>query len=251
MPKRASGEAGGFRPRVAPTLITLAMVLVCLGLGVWQVQRLHWKEGLIARRDAALTAPPVTAPETAAKARLLEFHRVTAEGVLLNGREIALHSIGPSGGAGFDILTPLREGDGRIVFVDRGFVPNEMRKGADRLPGPDGVVQVTGRLRLPPAAKPGWFVPQNEPQRGEWFWIDLPALARAAGLPADGLHNIAPFYIDADAEASPSPDPWPKPHGALPELPNHHLQYAITWFSLAAAATVIYVLSQRRDGGRR
>lgn len=248
MPKKARIDTRRFRPRLAPTLITLFAVLVCLGLGVWQIQRLHWKEALIAQREAAASAAPVAAPENAADARALEFRQVIVEGALLNEREIALHAIGPTGGAGFDILTPLREGDGRIVFVDRGFVPSEMRDRASRLPGPEGVVRITGRLRLPPPEKPGWFIPDNEPQRGEWFWIDLAALTRAAELPANGLAGIAPFYVTADA--APGPERWPKPRADLPELPNHHLQYAITWFSLAVAAAVIFGLSQRRGGQR-
>ncbi len=66
---------------------------------------------------------------------------------------------------------------------------------------------------------------------------------------ADGLANVAPFYIDADA--TPNPGGWPKGAVTLPALPNNHLQYAITWFSLAAAALVIYFLSQREPGWQR
>ncbi len=64
---------------------------------------------------------------------------------------------------------------------------------------------------------------------------------------AAGSADVAPFYIAADR--TPNPGGWPQGGAGLPELPNHHLQYAITWFSLAAAAAVIYVLSQRGAGG--
>jgi surfeit locus 1 family protein len=238
---------GGFRPHLAPTLITVPVVLVCLGLGAWQIQRLHWKEALIAQRAAALTAAPAAPPETLAEARRLEFHLVATEGVLLNDRETYLHAIGQYGAAGFDVLTPLREEDGRVVLVNRGFVPTELRDPATRLAGPDGIVRVTGRLRLPPGEKPGWFAPDNRPERGEWFWIDLAAIAAADRLAADGLTRVAPFYIDADA--TPNLGGWPKGSAGLPDLSNHHLQYAVTWFSLAAAAAVIYFLAQRGNSG--
>lgn len=236
-------KTGGFRPRLGPTLFSGAVVLLCLGLGVWQIERLHWKEGLIARREAGLAAPPVAPPPTLAAARALEFHRVVAEGVFLNDREIPLHAIGPGGEAGFDILTPLRLSDGHIVVVDRGFVPSALKDPAARRAGePGGRVRVAGLLRLAPDGKPNWFIPDNRQDRSSWFWIDLAAISAA-----DRLHGVAPYYIDADA--TPNPGGWPLGRARLPALPNHHLQYALTWFSLAAAALVIYLLSQRRNSG--
>jgi surfeit locus 1 family protein len=230
-------RVGGFRPRLVPTLITLPIVALCLGLGVWQVRRLHWKEGLIEQRAAALAAPPVAPPQTPAEARALAPHRVVDEGILLNDKEILVHAIGPEGGAGFDVLTPLREPGGRIVFVNRGFVPAALKDRAARRAGdPAGRVRLTGMLLLP--GRPGMFVPDNQPDRHEWFWVDLSAMSTA-----DRLSDVAPFFIAADA--SPNPGGWPKGGTSLPELPNHHLQYAITWLLLALAALVIYVLSQR------
>jgi surfeit locus 1 family protein len=236
---------GGFRPRLAPTLITIPAVLACLALGVWQIERLHWKEALIAAQEAGLAAQPVAVPQTLAEARRLEFHRVFVSGVLLWDNEILLHAIGPEGEAGFKRMTPLREADGRVVLINRGFIPTGWLPDVRRMDATHsrfvGTGQHTGLLRLPPDQKPGWFVPDNQPMRGEWFWLDLPAIAAA-----EGLDNVAPFTIDADAI------PWPncKPLACAtpPPLPNNHLQYAITWFSLAAAGAVIYVLSQRSGG---
>jgi len=230
----------GFRPRVFPALFTIAIVLVCGGLGLWQLQRLEWKRALIAQREAAVAAAPVAPPQTLGDARALEFHAIVADGVFLNEKEIFLNAIGPKGGAGFDVLMPLREADGRIVFVNRGFVPTELKDPAKRAAAqPAATVRVAGLLRLPPERKPNWFVPDNRPDRNDWFWVDLAAMAAA-----DGLADVAPFYIEANA--TPNPGGWPK-GGVTPlALPNDHLQYAITWFSLAVAAIVIYLLSQRR-----
>jgi len=233
----------GFRPRLAPTLFTVLIVLVCAALGVWQLQRLEWKRGLIAQREAAVAAAPVAPPRTLGEARALEFRLVVADGVFRHDKEIVLNAIGPKGGAGFDVLTPLEEAGGRILFVNRGFVPTELKDPAKRAAGqPAGTVPVEGRLRLPREKKPNWFVPDNRPDRDDWFWVDLPAMAAA-----DGLANVAPFYIEADA--TPNPGGWPKGGVTLLALPNDHLQYAITWFSLAVAAIVIYLVSQRRGAG--
>jgi surfeit locus 1 family protein len=224
------------------TAAALAGFAALIGLGTWQVERLHWKQGLIAERTAAVSAPPVALPRSLEAARALEFHRVEAKGVLLNDREVAVHAIERrSGGAGYLVLTPLRLADGALVFVERGWVPTDKREAATRAQGnPPGEVSVEGLLRLAPAKKPGWFLPANDPGRGEWFWIELPALARAAGVP-----EALPFYL----EAGPAPNPGGFPVGgqANTELPNDHLQYAITWYALAAALAVIYLILLRRE----
>jgi surfeit locus 1 family protein len=232
-----------FRPRLAPTLFTIPVVAVLVALGVWQLQRLEWKDRLIAERAAAVAMPPARPPSTLAKARAMEFRPVVDDGVFLHDKEIHLGAMDPGGHAGFQVLTPFREADGRIVFVNRGFVPTELKDPATRPAGQlAGTVHVSGLLRVPPQEKPGWFVPDNRPDRNYWFWIDLRAMAGA-----DGIANVAPFYIDADA--APNPGGWPK-GGVTPiGLPNDHLQYAITWFSLAAALVVIYVVYHRRGGG--
>jgi surfeit locus 1 family protein len=213
--------------------------LLLLGLGTWQVQRLAWKEGLIAQRNAALTATPVPLPKTLDDARALEFHPVRAEGQFLNDRELYLNAQSLRGDQGFHIVTPFRLADGRVLLVDRGFVPTDHQAPATRAAGTiAGPASVTGLLRLP--EPPGWFTPANEPQKNSWFSIDLPAMAQAAGA-----GSARPFYLDADA--TPNSGGWPQGGQTITELPNDHLQYAITWYSLAVALIVIYIrFAQRR-----
>ena len=233
----------GFRPQFWPTVFTVPVLLLCLGLGSWQIQRLFWKLDLIAARQAALAAPPVPVPDTLAEARALEFHHVTDAGVFLNDKEIFLGATSGVGEQGYQVLTPLREPTGRIVFINRGFIPSELKDRAKRAAGEiEGPVRVAGLLRLPPAGRPNWFLPDNRPDLNYWFWVDLPAMAAA-----DGLDRVAPFYIDADK--TPNPGGWPKGGITRLELRNEHLQYAITWFSLAIALIVIYVLYHRRNAG--
>jgi surfeit locus 1 family protein len=190
-----------------------------------------------------LAAAPVPAPRTEQEALSLLFHRVVVRGAFLHDRELFLAAILHPGEAGFDVLTPLRQSDGRIVFVNRGFVPQERRDPATRAAGQiPGRVRVVGLLRLPPRGKPNPFLPGNRPDRNEWYWIDLPAMARA-----DALSGVAPFIIDADA--TPNPGGWPKGGLTRVTLPNHHLQYALTWFSLAVAMAVIYYRYHRQGPG--
>jgi surfeit locus 1 family protein len=232
----------GFRPHLWPTVISASIVLVCLGLGSWQIQRLYWKEGLIATRAAAVSAPPIAPPQDAETARGMEFRRVTDEGVLLHDKELFIGASAESGTIGYHVLTPLREASGRVVFVNRGYIPAELKDRSKRAAGElSGPVKLTGLLRLPPDGKPNWFLPDNRPDRNYWFWVDLPAMAEADGLDPT---KVATFYLDADA--TPNPGGWPKGGVTRVALPNDHLQYAITWFGLAIAMAVVYVVSQRQ-----
>ena len=230
----------GFRPRLVPTLVTVPGVLILLALGVWQVQRLQWKQGLIARRDAAVAAAPVAPPQTLAEARALEFRHIAAEGVFQNDKELYLAASSDAGASGYQVVTPLVMTDGRTMLVNRGFVPQDLKDPAKRAAGqPTGTARVVGLMRVPPAEKPSFFLPDNRPDLNLWFWVDLPAMARR-----DGLADALPFYIDADK--TPNAGGWPKGGVTRLDLPNDHLQYAITWFSLAIALAVIYVLYHRR-----
>jgi surfeit locus 1 family protein len=226
--------------RLIPAAFTAVAALVCLSLGAWQLERLEWKTNLIAARQVAVHSAPISLLATPNAAGRLEFHPVIAEGVFLNDKEIYLGAASPAGGQpGLQVLTPLRLADGRIVFVNRGFIRSELKDPAKRAAGQfDGPVRVSGLLRLP-KGRPGWLVPDNRPDLNYWFWVDLPAMAEATGL-----SDVAPFYIDADA--TPNPGGWPK-GGVTPiDLPNDHLQYAITWFALAAAAIAVYVVWRRQ-----
>jgi len=232
-----------FRPLFWPTVFTVPVVLLLLGLGFWQIERLFWKRELIAQRQAAVAAAPTAVPQSFEEARVDEFHHVTDEGVFLHDKEVFLGATSEVGRNGYQVLTPLKEPGGRIVFVNRGFIPAELKDPAKRSAGQiPGTVRVAGLVRLPPAEKLAWFLPDNRADLNYWFWIDLPAMAVA-----EQLNRVAPFYIDADT--TPNPGGWPKGGVTRLELPNDHLQYAITWFSLAVALMVVYFLFHRRNAG--
>jgi surfeit locus 1 family protein len=210
------------------------MFLLLLALGTWQVQRLHWKEGLIAQRAAGVAAPPASPPATLNEARALEFHHVRAAGAFDHKGELYLNAISKDGKPGFHIVTPLKLAGGDTLFVERGFVPVERRDPATREAGQlAGTVAVTGLLRLAPEKKPSWFIPDNDAKADRWFYIDLAGMAAA-----DGIGSYLPYYIDADA--TPVPGGLPRGGQTNLALPNDHLQYAITWYLLAAAMPVLY-----------
>ena len=233
------------RPILWLTVWAVPAFAVLIGLGTWQVQRLHWKEGLIAQRQAALGAPPVDLPRSLDGARGLEFHPVRVAGVLRHDHEFLVNATERrGGGAGFLVVTPLVLADGAVVLVERGWVPTDRKAPESREAGEvAGTVAIEGLLRLAPVGKPGWFVPDNRPERNEWYFLDLAAMAQTLS-PA----TILPFYV----EAGPAPNPGGYPVGgqARTDLPNDHLQYAITWYALAASLLVIFFLYVRRERAR-
>lgn len=223
-----------------PSVFAVGGFLVLLALGTWQVERLFWKENLIAARHAAVTAPPAGLPASLAAAQGLEYHRVRATGTFLNDRELYLGATSEEGRPGYHVFTPLRLAGGDIVLVNRGFVPQERRSPASRAAGElQGEVTVTGLLRLPPEGKPHWFIPTNSVERNYWIYVDIPAMAAA-----QHLDRVLPFYVDADA--TPNPGGLPVGGQTLLDLPNNHLQYAFTWYALAVGLAVIYILFVRQ-----
>src|SRR5215472_13069176 len=161
-----------FRPQFWPTVFTVPALLVLLALGSWQIERLFWKRELIAQRQVALAAATAAAPRSLAEARGMEFRHVTDEGVFLHDKEIFLGATSEAGRNGYQVLTPLREAGGRTVFVNRGFIPAELKDPSTRFAGQvTGPVRVQGLLRLP-AGKPAWFLPDNRPDLNYWIWVD-------------------------------------------------------------------------------
>lgn len=225
-----------FRPAFWPTVIALPAFLVLLALGTWQLERLAWKTELNAERAAASQSAPIPLPRTLEEAEADKFHPVRVEGVFDHARERFVAASNERGQVGVHVLTPLRLDDGRVLLVNRGFVPSELKDPERRKEGQlEGRVTVEGLIRVPPAGKPSWFAPDNVPEANMWFWMDPAAMA------PDAL----PFYVDAGP--APNPGGWPKGGVTRLFLPNDHLQYAITWYALAVALAVIYVVYHRQN----
>nr|WP_281493782.1 SURF1 family protein [Ancylobacter koreensis] len=223
-------------------LAALAAFAVLVGLGIWQLERLAWKESLIAQVEARIHQPLAPLPDEADWPAVNfaqdEYRRVTAQGRFRHDLEVQVYALidtapDGSGGPGYWVVTPLALADGSYVLVNRGFVPVDRRAPATRAEGQvDGPVTVTGLLRLPEEA--ATFTPPNDPAKDSWFVRDPEAIASAKGL-----LRVAPFLIDADAAANPGG----LPRGGLTRVtfPNRHLEYALTWFGLAATLLGVFV----------
>jgi surfeit locus 1 family protein len=230
-------QSKGARSALWPTLITIPGVLVLLALGIWQVERRAWKWDLIETRTARLGAAAVDLPK-APDLTKMEYRRVRLSGRFLHDREIFLVGRSAKGRLGYHVITPLALAGGGAVLVDRGWVPTKRRDPASRSAGQvAGELSMTGWLRAQPPRNR--FKPDNDPAKNFWFEIDLAAMSKYAKLGA-----ARPYYVQAAAPAPPGGLPQPVPISV--DLPNNHLQYAITWFLLAVALAVIYAIWMRR-----
>ncbi len=217
------------------------VVLILCALGAWQVQRLMWKTALIAQVNARVNATPAPAPGPAAWAGVTAadaYRHVTVHGTFLYADEAQVYTLSELG-AGYWVMTPLRTGDGAIVYVNRGFVPMDDKAPATRPAGQvGGEVTVTGLLRVPETR--GWLFSQaNDPAHDAWYHRDVAAMARSRRL-----GTVAPYFIDADA--TPNPGGWPRGGLTVIKFPNSHLVYAITWFSLAAMLIGVMIVQLRK-----
>jgi surfeit locus 1 family protein len=243
-------SSGLRRGLFVPIVFALSAITVFVTLGTWQITRKAWKQELIQTLDQRLSGPEQALPPTDRWATLTqaddEFRRVKLRAEFF-GREARVYTGGPGlredvKSPGYYVFAPARLPDGGIVVVNRGYVskpqPNAQTPPVSH---PEGPVEITGVLRWP--AKPGWYDTEHSATGDLWFVRNPLAMAAQNQWGA-----VAPFYVDQEA---------PVPVGGVPRpgklkvtLRNDHLQYALTWYSLAivvAALSVFWLRNRRRE----
>lgn len=226
---------------VATTFVTLVCLAILVGLGVWQLQRKVWKENLIAAMTTRLTETPQPLPPAAQWGALTadadEFRRIGFSATFVPGQEALVYTPGSAlrtdiKGPGYFVFAPAKLADGRIVVVDRGFVPLDRKAVATRAAGePSGPMNVVGVLRWPETR--GMFTPADDVKGNVWYLREPAAMAAARHW-----GDVAPFYVDQESPVPPGG--LPLPGKIVVNLPDNHLQYAITWFGLAAGLVGVY-----------
>lgn len=220
------------------TAATLAALVFLVGLGVWQLQRLEWKEGVIAQIEARTERKPVTLERAVALSKELtdpSYLPVSVKGRFHHDKERYVYAISLDGEPGWHVITPLETSGGRMVLINRGIVPEAFRDPGTREQGQlQEVVDVTGLIRTP--EEQALFVPDNDVQANQWFSRDLEAMA--GSMFSEGTVEVMPFFIEA--VDSPVPGGLPKGGQTRLQITNNHLQYALTWFALALCLGAIY-----------
>ena len=236
----ASQAAAPRRSIALASLLMLPAIALMAGLGHWQVERLHWTEGMLAQIDQRLNAPPSALPPSdswpSLKPEDYEYRHVRTSGRLDGSHLTPIYrGVGKVGDGpaqpGYWIMGPLLLADGASVLVNLGFVPLEAKDAALRALATSGELTVSGVMRAPEERGP--FIPADNPAKGQWYTRDPVAIATSLGLP-----RPAPFSIDADAHAA-APGA-PAGGATVLDIPNNHLSYAATWYGLAATLAAFY-----------
>ena len=226
-----------------PAAVALAALAVLLGLGTWQLERKAWKESLIAKLERRLNDAPVALPPPAQWAAMTpddwEFTRVRARVTFYPVRDAMVYT--PNSpirddvkSPGYLVFVPVRLADGSQIVINRGLVP-----GRD-YPQGEGTQEIVGAIRWPePSSR--WIADHDDSDASIWY-VKNPKLMAEVKRWGD----VPPFYIEQE-----SPEPsggLPHPARLNPTLRNDHLQYAITWFGLAAVLVVMFAvwLARRR-----
>ena len=230
-----------FAPRLVWTLLALAGIALFVSLGCWQLDRAEQKRALFEGFSAG-DAPALELP--ASFDPVERYRRIRASGRFDPRHQFLLDNMTHEGVAGFQVLTPLVLADGRVVLVNRGFLPSSGRRDElPVLPVGDDAREVKGRADFLPRAA---------------FELEAPA--------ASGWPRLVSFPRIEDVRAALGADVFPQillldpdePDGLLrdwrpPGLrPDQHVGYAVQWFGLAATVLATWaVLSFRREVDRR
>ena len=236
-------------------IFTLAMVAAFAGLGIWQLQRRVDKHVLVAALTERLAAEPGALPVASRWPALSpardEFRRVSFNATYQPAPDAMVYSSGSAvredvSGPGTWAFIPARLPSGETIVINASFVANTMqdREQQDRAVKrlvTGSPVTLTGYLRFPEAA--GTLTPAEDRKKRLWFTRDHLSMAHVLGW-----GEVAPFYVDLE---SPVPESGvPKPGPLTVHLKDDHLQYAITWFTLAAAVVIAFGVWWRgRRGG--
>jgi len=200
-----------------PLLLGVVGCAVLLSLGIWQVQRLAWKQALLAEIDAQIVAAPAALPDAPDPARD-QFLPVQVSGRILDGEITILASL-RSAGPVFRIIRAFETDNGRRILIDMGFVREVERD----TPRPGGPADLVGNLHWPDEIDS--YTPAPDLGAGIWYGRDIPAMAEALTTEPVLLVLRARPQIDLGVT------PFPVDSGSIP---NDHLSYAVTWFLLAA-----------------
>lgn len=228
------------RPRwIGFHLLVVVGIVAMVNLGFWQLRRLDQRREFNATVEARYDTTPVAIDSVLtpnADPHDLEWRPVTARGVYLPDETVHVVNRSQNGRAGDNVVVPLDLGDGRLLLVNRGFVP----LGVDVPPPPQGEIELVGRLRPSQERRLGQLSDPGDGRLTEVQRVDIARLQEQL----DG--EVLDMYVDL-AESDPADSPVVEPV-AVPDLSEgSHLSYAVQWFIFSICVAVGWVLAVRHS----
>ncbi|XP_066138455.1 SURF1-like protein [Euwallacea fornicatus] len=224
----------------------LVIPVASFGLGVWQVKRKFWKEHLLSQLSQTTQSTPIELPQSFEKLKDLEYYPIHVQGTFLHEKEIYM---GPRSlirkenfstpksffqdtqSQGYLVVTPFKLADrDETILVNRGWVPTKKLKPSSRAEGQvNGVVDLIGLLRLN-ENRPNFSIKHKEGSN-LYFYRDLASMCAATGA--------SPIFLDQTTDYNIQDGPLGDQTRVT--LRNEHLSYVITWFSLSAATSYMWI----------
>ena len=219
-----------FRPTFWSSFFTLIGFIFLLSLGTWQLERLKWKNNLIAERQSFLNDVPLEFDGDITQLNGLMWKPVVVSGIFEHDKELYLAARSMRGNVGFHVLTPIRLSNGKNILINRGWVPREKKAPSTRVEANIlNKTEVTGIIN--PGFKKGAFSPKNDATKNVWLYIDFDEMSSAINL------ELEEFVIDANENGEGG---FPIGSQTRVNLPNDHLQYSVTWYLLSITLVMVW-----------
>jgi surfeit locus 1 family protein len=213
--------------------MAFSMFAVLIALGIWQMQRLAWKQELLAKIDTRMSIGTEELPKTIDDPQAWEYRRVTLRGQFFKDHPFLIQPRMHKGKVGYHLVMPFEIKYGGVVYINRGWVSDETM---DQVKSFSLNRNVTGVIQIPYQGK---FTPDNDPQNNYWYWPDLEAMSKKSGIKSD-----YPVIVTL----------LPQPEGSIPtgyevtaNLRNNHRLYAFFWFGMALILSVVFIIYQKKQ----
>lgn len=224
-----------FHKKVLVYIMAAVMFAALLGLGLWQMQRLEWKESLLSQIEARMAMDAERIVDKIDAPQEWEYRRVTLNGKYVNHRPLLIQPRTHKGQNGYHVIMLFDIYKGGAVFVNRGWVPQDYPQKQLNVPSLRRTIE--GVVQLP---FKGTFTPENDPDKGYWYWPDIQAMAKKIGA-----ENPLPVVVTLPAQEA---GVYPTGYDVTANLRNNHRLYAIFWFSMALVLVVVFVMYQKKQG---
>ncbi len=208
--------------------VFFSIILFC-SLGTWQIYRLQWKLDLINEINKGINSEPVFYSNN----KVINYQKVKFDGIFDFEKQIYLYSLDRKGAPGYDIITPIKTKSNEILLVNRGWIKKDLKGKKDineiKSKSFEGIIKKI--------TKPNPFKPENDIKNNMWYSLKLEDLESFTGYK---LNNFVLFLQN-------SQNNFVKNKIVTPDLPNNHLKYAITWYSVALSILLYFLYFRKKQ----